>query len=225
MRAALRISGSVLIVLSVLGLIMLGVATFAPEDDQPISADTPIGNVSLPAWSARGTAPRASSARTRASAAIGDHVSEPPEAGRPITRIQIPSIDLTADVVPADLVPLDGGLTWQVPPFKVGHAGTTVGAGQPGNAILLGHVTSVRSGNVFQNLDRVSLGDTVQVLGDADAFDYRVVSISRVLRSDASVLQPTERPSVSLITCTGLWLPTIWDYTERLVVHAELSHL
>jgi len=28
---------------------------------------------------------------------------------------------------------------------------------------------------------------------------------------------------VSLITCTGVWLPTIWDYTERLVVRAELT--
>ena len=31
-----------------------------------------------------------------------------------------------------------------------------------------------------------------------------------------------ETASLTLITCTGLWLPTIWDYTERLVVRADL---
>jgi len=24
-----------------------------------------------------------------------------------------------------------------------------------------------------------------------------------------------------MITCTGLWLPLIWEYTDRLVVRAE----
>ena len=35
-------------------------------------------------------------------------------------------------------------------------------------------------------------------------------------------IQPTAAPSVSLITCTGLWLPQLNDYAERLVVRAEL---
>src|SRR5437763_340966 len=83
-----------------------------------------------------------------------------------------------------------------------GHAESTAGAGQPGNAVLLGHVTSVHSGNVFQDLDRARIGDVVNVLADDRAFEYRVVSIARVPRSDASVLQPGESSAVSLITCT-----------------------
>jgi sortase (surface protein transpeptidase) len=42
-------------------------------------------------------------------------------------------------------------------------------------------------------------------------------------RVHSSVLEPGETPALTLITCTGVWLPTIWDYTERLVVRAELS--
>lgn len=63
----------------------------------------------------------------------------------------------------------------------------------------------------------------LSVFSDDLEFDYRVVSVTAVPRSDSSVLQPTQMPSVSLITCSGIWLPTIWDYTERLVVHAELA--
>jgi LPXTG-site transpeptidase (sortase) family protein len=135
----------------------------------------------------------------------------------------IPSIDLGADVVQSSVVPVDGGYSWRVPAFKVGHAEMTAGAGQVGNAVLLGHVTSLHSGNVFQNLDRVNVGYTVQLFSDTTEFDYLVVSTAVASRSDSSVLQPTRAPSVSLIPCTGVWLPTIWDYTERLVVHAELS--
>jgi LPXTG-site transpeptidase (sortase) family protein len=143
-------------------------------------------------------------------------------APRPITHVAIAAIDLSSDVVPAGLLERDGGVTWDVPAFKIGHAETTAGAGESGNAVLLGHVTSVHSGNVFQDLDRVAVGDVVHVVADSAWFDYAVVSKQRIPRSDASVLEPGETPAISLITCSGIWLPTIWDYTERLVVRAEL---
>jgi sortase (surface protein transpeptidase) len=44
-----------------------------------------------------------------------------------------------------------------------------------------------------------------------------------VPRTDTTSIEPGEAAAVSLITCTGVWLPTIWDYTERLVVRAELN--
>jgi hypothetical protein len=75
-----------------------------------------------------------------------------PEARRPITRLVITSIDLDTDVVAAPLVDSAGVQTWQVPAFKAGHAQDTAGAGQRGNAILIGHVSSLNSGDVFKNL-------------------------------------------------------------------------
>ena len=51
---------------------------------------------------------------------------------------------------------------------------------------------------------------------------YRVVDVRKVWRTDISVLEPTESPSVTLITCAGMWLPGVWDYAQRLVVRAEL---
>ena len=123
-----------------------------------------------------------------------------------------------APLVPAD----DGSVTWQVPPFVAGHADETGGAGGPGNAVLFGHVTSVHSGDVFRDLDQASVGDLVLVSSDARIFRYRVVDTRRVSRDNSDVLQPTDVPSVTLITCEGVWLPSIWDYTHRRVVRAEL---
>jgi LPXTG-site transpeptidase (sortase) family protein len=143
---------------------------------------------------------------------------------RPITHVEIPAIGLSADVVPASLIPLDGGLTWEVPAFKIGHAETTADAGQPGNAILLGHVTSLRSGDVFARLDQVKLGQSIHVFSETQEFDYSVVSTTHVPRTDTSTIeQHDDMAAVSLITCTGMWLPILWDYAERLVVRAELT--
>lgn len=138
-----------------------------------------------------------------------------------ITKVTIPRIALDAEVVPARLVDNAGGVTWEVPPFRVGHAEHTAGAGERGNAVLLGHVTSQSVGNVFQELDRVEVGDVLEVSSESRTFEYRVVQVHRVARTDVSVVQPTDSAAVTLITCTGVWLPGIRDYAERLVVRGE----
>jgi LPXTG-site transpeptidase (sortase) family protein len=139
-----------------------------------------------------------------------------------ITRLSIPSIDLDTPVVQAELVERDGQRTWEVPKFVAGHAEGTSGPGEPGNAIIIGHVTSLTLGNVFEHLDGVQRGALIHVFSETTRFDYRVVDIRDVSRADVSVLDPEQKPTLSLITCSGLWLPTIWDYTQRLVVRAEL---
>ena len=140
-----------------------------------------------------------------------------------ITRVVVPRISLSADVVPANFRDQGGGLTWEVPDFKAGHAEATAGAGGVGNAVLLGHLASRRAGNVFKDLGKARVGDRVQVFSGEQQFNYRVMEVREVDRTDLSVAEPTETTSLSLITCTGIWLPFIRDYTKRLVVRAELT--
>ena len=140
----------------------------------------------------------------------------------PITRLVIPGISLDTDVVPAELSHSHGSLTWEVPAFKVGHAQTTAGAGGPGNAVLVGHVTSRNLGNVFEDLRSVRVGDNIQVFSGPRRFEYRAVDVRTVPRSEVDVVRATAAPSITLLTCTGLWLPVVSDYAERLVVRAEL---
>jgi LPXTG-site transpeptidase (sortase) family protein len=141
---------------------------------------------------------------------------------RPITRVVIPDISLDAPAVAAGLVERGGAITWDVPPFKIGHAQETAGAGDVGNAVLVGHVTSRSLGNVFEHLHEVAPGDAVEVFSNDRQFTYRVVDVRTVGRTDVSVVQTTVTPSVTLLTCTGLWLPLLNDYAERVVVRAEL---
>lgn len=213
LRLAVRWIGNLCIVLSVLGLAGMAYLVFGPETPPPWIADAPFD---LPGLSTTSVAP--------SSTTVGTPRLVTTEPGfRAITHLDIERIGLSADVVPAHLVERSGATTWEVPAFKVGHAETTAGAGAPGNAVLLGHVSSVHSGNVFQDLDQVHEEDVVHIYSDADRFAYRVVAVERVPRTDAQVLEPAPTPTISLITCTGVWLPTIWDYTERLVVRAELA--
>ena len=92
---------------------------------------------------------------------------------------QIPASDLAADVVPSALIERDGGLTWEVPALKVGHAEASAGAGERGHAVLLGHVTSLPSGDVFKDLERARVGDTGDVFADEQRFTYTVAHARR----------------------------------------------
>jgi sortase A len=233
-RLAARLLGTLLMMASVLGLVALSLALLSPEEPSAAPVVVAAPRASEPVFQRAVDAPHSTdlpAAVLTSPGRVGDAPaaaspldSSELEAPRPITHVGIPAIGLSADVVPAGLTSRDGGLTWEVPAFKVGHAEATAGAGQPGNAILLGHVTSLRSGNVFASLDQVELGQTVQVFADTREFEYTVVSTRHVSRTDTSAIAQDEQPVVSLITCTGAWLPSVWDYSERLVVRAALNH-
>jgi sortase A len=108
-----------------------------------------------------------------------------------------------------------------VPAFKAGHLEDTAGAGR-GNAVLMAHVRSLHSGDVFKNLDRVQVGVEVEVFSGEHRFTYLVYETRSVPRTDLAMVEPTSEPILSLFTCTGLWDPVAWDYTGRLFVRASL---
>ena len=142
----------------------------------------------------------------------------PPTRSHEITRLLIPSIGLDT---PVSVAPLEDG-TWAVPKFVAGHAEGSAGAGEPGNAILIGHVTSLTLGNVFERLNEVSVDDTVSVFSGEQRYDYRVTDADNVDRTDLDVLDSTQNSRLTLITCSGWWLPTVHDYNQRFVVRADL---
>lgn len=223
LRAACSLLGTVLIALGSLGLALLAadpvyqaaMDLLAPPSPRAVPVQARVQTVGLPAYDYLDPAlvpPRPVAARPA-----------PPKVPEnlPITELSIPSLGLVSRVVPARIINRGGQITWEVPPFVVGHAEGTAGAGAPGNAVLMGHIASRNLGNVFINLDKVQVGDMLAVFSGDRQFDYRVVEVKAVSRTDVSVVQPTERPAVTLITCTGTWLPLISDYSHRLVVRAE----
>ena len=238
-RRVLAHLGTVLIAGGLGGLLYVG---FGPDAVAP-TADVPsIGEPAPPhglgeyasATSSDGRPARRSAAEgaepgpasPAAPAGSGNRADRAPAASAEsgaITRVIIGSISLDAEVVPARLLDRGGAATWDVPAFKAGHAELSAGAGAPGTAILLGHVSSRAAGNVFRDLQRVEPDDEIRVFSGPGEFRYRVTAARSVPRTDTSVLRSTEAASLVLITCTGLWVPIIWDYTERRVVQAELT--
>lgn len=161
-----------------------------------------------------------------ASVETGAATAAPEEAtGVPVARLVISGIGLNAPVVEAPLVRGPSGVTWEVPAYRVGHGQYTAGAGGEGNAVFLGHVTSLNEGNVFANLDRVHPGDDITLVAtDGHTYHYLVDDVRVVPRDDTTVLDSTGQPTATLITCTGAWLPAIHEYAQRLVVQATLVH-
>lgn len=137
-----------------------------------------------------------------------------------LRRLDIPALELDSEVVESRFI--DG--MWQVPKFVVGHLEGTARAGEDGNTVLVGHSTSISSGEIFADIDRLKPGDLIVVGSDTRTFSYRVREVGVVSWDDLSVVKPTpNRRTLTMLTCTGEWLSGQVDYDSRVVVRAELE--
>ena len=105
---------------------------------------------------------------------------------------------------------------------------------QPGsgsNAVFAGHVTW-NGRAVFYDLHELRPGDTILLAAQDGARLEYVVSDAFTMGADdpkaVEVMWPTPTDTITLITCSGTWIPDPSDtvaggeYTERLVVRATL---
>ncbi len=145
----------------------------------------------------------------------------PFKAGQPV-RIVISSIGVDSKVQEIGTAVKNGQLIWETIPYIVGHYHTSAEAGQNGNAIFAGHVTSQSLGNVFLNLYKVELGDSVQIYTKDTIFTYKVGRVRLVLPTDTSVMSSTPNATATMITCAGDWIPSEHQYSRRLIVTATL---
>lgn len=87
------------------------------------------------------------------------------------------------------------------------HYFGTAKPGEAGNTFITGHSSNFWwiNGNynyIFANLDKLSTGDQVVIYYNGNKFVYTVKNTVIVLPEETSVLQPTETPTLSLMTCT-----------------------
>jgi LPXTG-site transpeptidase (sortase) family protein len=200
-----------------LGLAALGIMVLGPRLPVAVSLEPQITIETL------GPAPPVRPA-PRVAVRIDDPEHLPRDEGdRPITRVRAPAGLVDSLVARAPFVPGDSGGTWSVPDDRVGHAENTADAGAPGNAVLFGHVSWKGLPGVFKNLYRLKPGDGVEVWSNAQGYRYRVASVQSTGPDDPTALEAATSPVLTLVTCDGLWLPHIWDYSSRLVVRAEMA--
>lgn len=99
--------------------------------------------------------------------------------------------------------------------------------GEPGSAVIDGHLDgrNVREA-VFYNLDKLKIGDLVEVVDtNGQTLRFRVVG-TKVYDYDAPTADifsgDTSKARLNLITCAGSWDASAKLYNKRIVVFTEL---
>ena len=172
---------------------------------------------------------------SRAVAATADRHEPPGVAGfhsvrtydqpAPPARLEIPAIGVSTPLVRLGRLP-DG--TIEVP-----HAWNTAGwydqgprPGQPGPAVLLGHVDSKKGPAVFYRLRDLRPGDIVRVgLTNGRTLVFRVQRTERYPKDKfptEAVYFPTLDRELRLITCGGDFDYAKGSYVDNIVVYAIL---
>ena len=146
----------------------------------------------------------------------------PIKPGIPV-RMVIPSIEVDSAVKEIGTYWENGQLLWETVPFVIGHYRTTAKAGEIGNAVFSGHVTSRSAGNIFKDLYKIQIGDDIRVFTEDAEFTYRVTGVKIVLPTEISVMDATPDASATLITCAGEWDPVQRVFSHRLIVTAKLK--
>jgi LPXTG-site transpeptidase (sortase) family protein len=145
---------------------------------------------------------------------------------RPV-RLLIPKISVDAPFTDLAIGP-SGRL--EPPPAHdtnlVGWHAKGVSPGEPGTAIIAGHVDTATSAAVFVNLGELEEGDIFHVdRADGRRASFVVDSVETFEKDDfpsRRVYDDTARPEVRLITCAGDYDRSARDYTDNLVVFAHL---
>jgi LPXTG-site transpeptidase (sortase) family protein len=98
--------------------------------------------------------------------------------------------------------------------------------GEPGNALMNGHVNWWTGSAVFTRLSELRPGDTVIVVRrDGTRLTFKVTGRRIVLANAriASLFAPSRIATLTLITCIGAWDQRIMSDTHRLLVSAVLA--
>jgi sortase (surface protein transpeptidase) len=152
-----------------------------------------------------------------------------PTQARPLpepSQLAIPAIGLTASVNELGISPA-GVMEDPADGKAVGWYRTSARPGQPGNAVMSGHLDWDRGLAVFGRLADLQVGQVIQVRGsDGQLFTYAVEWNRSYLTKDVplrTVLGPSgEDELLTLITCDGVFDRLTGDYLSRRFVRARL---
>jgi hypothetical protein len=146
-----------------------------------------------------------------------------PEAVAPPRRLVIPSIGVSTRL---ESLGVGKHRTIEVPERwdQAGWFRDGPRPGEPGSAVILGHVDSPAGPAVFTRLAELSRASVVRVeRSDRSTVEFRVTHSRRFPRATFPVEQvywPTMRPELRLITCGGRYDAARGGYQDNIVVFA-----
>jgi Sortase domain len=119
----------------------------------------------------------------------------------------------------------EGPHKWDMAGWYAGAGGTR--PGDPGSAVLLGHVDSTSGPAVFYRLRELRPGDQVEVVrADRTMVRFTVERVEQYPKSrfpTDDVYYSTMTPKLRLVTCGGSFDPVIGHYRSNVIVFASLS--
>jgi sortase (surface protein transpeptidase) len=148
----------------------------------------------------------------------------PTAAAEAPARLAIPQLGVDAQVEPVG-VDAQGRLGTPSRPENVGWYRLGAAPGQPGDAVIDGHLDWVSGPAVFWRLHQLRIGDEATVTGASGGRLRFVVDSVSSVAYDANVdslFVTSGPPSLTLLTCTGAWDRQRATYLQRLVVHLSL---
>ena len=130
-----------------------------------------------------------------------------PAAGTLLGRLEAPSVRMSTAVLEgSDDATLSRG---------AGHIEDTPFPGQAGNIGIAGHRDTV-----FRPLRNIHVGDPLDLTAADRVFRYRITKTLIVGPDDVYVLDPTDRPTMTLVTCYPFEF--VGHAPRRFIVQAEL---
>ena len=155
-----------------------------------------------------------------------------PQAAKPAKRaarpgvpvqLEIPAIGVRAPVIKLGLN-RDGSLEV---PTRFGDTGWWSGGprpGEPGPAVIVGHVDSHTGPAVFYRLGKLRRGDRIRVVGrNGTAHTFAIERMERHPKAHfptAEVYGPTRGPALRLVTCSGGFDRASGHYLDNTIVFA-----
>src|SRR5215470_18147812 len=169
----------------------------------------------------------ATAAQTREPPGVaGFHSVRTYDQPAPPVRLWIPAIAVSTPLVRLGRLP-DGSLEVPKDWDTAGWYDKGPRPGQPGPAVILGHVDSTTGPAVFYQLRALRPGDTVRVgLADGRILVFRVQRVQRYPKDEfptEAVYFPTLNRELRLITCGGEFDYAAGSYRDNIVVYATLA--
>jgi LPXTG-site transpeptidase (sortase) family protein len=143
----------------------------------------------------------------------------------PPARLRIPAIDLSTPPLQQLARAADKTIALPTRPEQAGWFTGGPRPGQPGPAVIIGHVDWDHSGAVFFRLREMKPGESVYVdRADGSTQEFRVTSVRQVAKSDFptdDVYAPDLESSLRLITCGGQFDYSTHNYLDNVIVFAS----
>ena len=144
----------------------------------------------------------------------------------PPTRVRIPAIDLvTPPLERLGRMPADQSIALPTRPERAGWFKGGPRPGQPGPAVIIGHVDWNHGPAVFFRLREMKPGEAVYVdRADGSTQEFRVTTVRQVAKSDFptdDVYAPDLQSSLRLITCGGQFDYRARNYLDNVIVFAS----